>query len=440
MSSFENYDPLHLDHYDYKLELRGISGVIRRALWFAAGGDIKLLERCPHSERVKYEGLGGVVMATAILAFFSGFFAMYTVFGPVQTLASAQDLDTNAAIKSAVVAAIWALIIFNLDRFIITSTGHGDGTEDITAKELVQGLPRLVMAVVIGLSISAPLEIRVLKTEIDAAITSERDKRVEADKIVINQEFDRIKQFNEENLHKDEKRLQELDEHEEKIRLEIKKQREELDAEESGKAGNKKKGRGKGFNQKKENLDKMELENAETKNKLDIQRQELKVKIEASKNNLENNITLRDKKIDDAIIKESKFDGISTRINLAHEISPNVSIALTLLLVIIEITPIFIKMMLIRGPYDYLTDNQNKIILAKYAIETLQKDHNGDNSGHSIEDIYHQPKTIESHVIGNLTVENQLAEEARDIFLNTVKADMNADPEKYMPDLNKPKA
>ena len=97
-------------------------------------------------------------------------------------------------------------------------------------------------------------------------------------------------------------------------------------------------------------------------------------------------------------------------------------------------------MMLIRGPYDYLTDNQNKIILAKYAIETLQKDHNGDNSGHSIEDIYHQPKTIESHVIGNLIVENQLAEQAREIFLNTVKANMRVNPEKYMPDIHNSKS
>lgn len=96
--------------------------------------------------------------------------------------------------------------------------------------------------------------------------------------------------------------------------------------------------------------------------------------------------------------------------------------------------------MLIRGPYDYLTDNQNQIILAKYAIETSLKDHAGDNTYHSVEDVYHQAKTIESHVIGNLIVENQLAEQAREIFLNTVKADMKADPEKYMPDLHKTKA
>jgi hypothetical protein len=440
MSSFENYDPLHLDHYDYKLELRGISGVIRRALWFAAGGDIKLLERCPHSERVKYEGLGGVVMATAILAFFSGFFAMYTVFGPVQILASAQDLDTNAAIKSFVVATIWALIIFNLDRFIITSTGHGNGTEDITAKELFQALPRIIMAIVIGLSISAPLEIRVLKTELDARILQERDDRVEKDKIVINQEFDRIKQFNEENQHKAEHSIQDIDAYKKKLDDDIKQQRKELDDEFSGKAGNKKKGKGPGFSQKKENLDKMESENNQKIIKLDIEKEELEKIKKTASDNLEKNILERDQKINDARVKESGFDGISKRIEYAHKDSPKVSLALTLLLVIIEITPIFIKMMLIRGPYDYLTDNQNKILLAKYAIETRQSEHNGYNTEHSIEDVYHQPKTIESHVIGNLVVESQLAEQAREIFLNTVKEDMKADPERYMPDLNKTKA
>jgi hypothetical protein len=241
-------------------------------------------------------------------------------------------------------------------------------------------------------------------------------------------------------LHKDEKIFQEKEEFEEKIRMEEKKQREALDAEESGKAGNKKAGRGAGYNQKKENLEKMELDNIQIRQKLATQKEELKTRIQIAATNLENNILDREKKINEAVIKESKFDGISERIKKAHEISPTVSLALTLLLVVIEITPIFIKMMLIRGPYDYLTDNQNQIVLAKYAIETRLKGHTGDNSDHSVEDVYHQAKTIESHVIGNLIVESQLAEQARDVFLKTVKADIVADPEKYMPDLHKSQA
>src|SRR5690606_19877110 len=72
--------------------------------------------------------------------------------------------------------AIWALVIFNIDRFIVSSTGKGDGTERITFTELFQSLPRLLMAVIIGVCISAPLEIRILKPEIDAQLELEQNE------------------------------------------------------------------------------------------------------------------------------------------------------------------------------------------------------------------------------------------------------------------------
>ncbi len=433
MSSFENYDPLHLDHYDYKLELRGISGVIRRALWFSAGGDIKLLERCPHSERVKYEGLGGVVMATAILAFFSGFFAMYTVFGPIQSIATTQDLDTVAVIKSLVVATIWALIIFNLDRFIITSTGHGDGTEEITGKELLQGIPRLVMAVVIGLSISAPLEIRVMKTEIDAQLLKNQRVYVEEETPKKVKEFEEGVQRVELEKNEATTELQKNTNDVDALTQAITKLDNEIALETNTGVGPK-------FKVRTDSLLAKKNERAEFINNTASRVQELKIKFDKLNDQKTDLNNKKESKIQEIIQESLRQDGIATRIKAAHEISPTVSLALTLLLVIIEITPIFIKMMLIRGPYDYLTDNQNQIILAKYAIETRLKDHVGDSADHSIEDVYHQARTIESHVIGNLIVENQLAEHAREIFLNTVKANMRVNPEKYMPDIHNSKS
>jgi len=432
MSSFENYDPLHLDQYDYKLELRGMSGVIRRALWFAAGGDIKLLERCPHSERVKYEGLGGVVMATAILAFFSGFFAMYTVFGPIQSLETT-EMDTAAVIKSLVVATIWALIIFNLDRFIITSTGHGDGTEDITAKELFQGLPRIIMAIVIGLSISAPLEIRVMKTEIDAKLLEMQRNYVKEKTPEKVQDFDRDKQDVE--LHKNEIKV-ELDKYNNDVDA-LTQAITKLDNEIAGELNT---GAGPKFKARTDSLAAKKNEKAEFINNNAARIQELKTKFDSLNVKETDLFNKREAAIQEIKQESLRIDGIATRIKAAHEISPTVSLALTLLLVVIEITPIFIKMMLIRGPYDYLTDNQNKIILAKYAIEAHLENHTGDATDHSIEDVYHQAKTIENHVVGNLVVENQLAQHAREIFLDRVKVDMKSDPVKYMPDLHKPKA
>ena len=65
---------------------------------------------------------------------------------------------------------IWGAMIFNLDRFIVSSTGKGDGTEAITWEELKSALPRIFMGAIIALTISKPVEIRMFKSEIDVEL------------------------------------------------------------------------------------------------------------------------------------------------------------------------------------------------------------------------------------------------------------------------------
>jgi hypothetical protein len=118
--------------------------------------------RCPTYDRVKYGGIGGVVLATGILAMLSGSYAFYAVFSPkVANALVAAPVDAPTVIKACVAGFVWALIIFNLDRFIVSSTGDGDGTDKITWREFQGAVPRLVMAVIIGLSLSAPLEVKI---------------------------------------------------------------------------------------------------------------------------------------------------------------------------------------------------------------------------------------------------------------------------------------
>jgi hypothetical protein len=47
----------------------------RRFLWWCAGVVPEVLSPYP-SERAKYEGIGGAVLTTGVLAFFSGFYAI----------------------------------------------------------------------------------------------------------------------------------------------------------------------------------------------------------------------------------------------------------------------------------------------------------------------------------------------------------------------------
>src|SRR6188508_1417938 len=126
-----------------------------RFLWFCAGADGNLLARCPTSDWVKYQSIGGIVLATTVLAFVSASYAFYTVFSPKTTTALQATLDTGTMIVSTLAGLVWSLVIFNIDRFIVSSTGKGDGTEKITLSEFLGSLPRLIMAVSIGVCIAA---------------------------------------------------------------------------------------------------------------------------------------------------------------------------------------------------------------------------------------------------------------------------------------------
>ena len=136
-------------------EAQAIPGAFTRFLWFCAGADGKLLARCPASDWVKYQGIGGIVLATTVLAFVSAAYAFYTVFSPKTQTALEATIHVGTTLASTVAGLLWALVIFNIDRFIVSSTGKGDGSERITLTEFLQSMPRLLMAGIIGASVLA---------------------------------------------------------------------------------------------------------------------------------------------------------------------------------------------------------------------------------------------------------------------------------------------
>jgi len=117
-------------------------------LWWCAGAHQKLLKQFP-SEHTKYAGLGGVLLATFVLATLSSGYAIYSVFG--------NWLWTIAF------AIIWGLIIFNFDRFLV-STMRKYGVSK--RKQVWMAIPRLALALLIGLTIARPLELKIFEKEI----------------------------------------------------------------------------------------------------------------------------------------------------------------------------------------------------------------------------------------------------------------------------------
>ena len=150
---------------------------LMRAFWSASGGDRYILERSTYSDQVKYMCLGGIIVATGIMAALAGGYAFYTIFEPKGS-ALESEFSWAITLLSIVFGCLWGLMIFNLDRFIVSSTGKGDGTEAITWQEFTGAIPRLVLGAIIAITISKPVEIRMFKSEIDAELHTVQKKQL----------------------------------------------------------------------------------------------------------------------------------------------------------------------------------------------------------------------------------------------------------------------
>jgi hypothetical protein len=119
-----------------------------------------------------------------------------------------------------------------------------------------------------------------------------------------------------------------------------------------------------------EQIKKMEEEKEYWKSKLDQFDNLNKTEIERLKNKIENVEKERTSKYNIAELEVAALDGLLIRLKLAHEKAGWViSLFITLLFVVIELTPIFFKMMLTKGPYDYMDDNIKDLARAESGIE-----------------------------------------------------------------------
>ena len=129
-------------------------------LWWCAGAYQQLLKDCP-SEQTKYAGLGGVILATFVLAALSAGYAIYSVF--------------NDPVWAIAFAGIWGLIIFNFDRFLVaTMRKYGVAKR----RQVWMAVPRLILALLIGVTIARPLELKIFEKEIDVQIVENRHKKM----------------------------------------------------------------------------------------------------------------------------------------------------------------------------------------------------------------------------------------------------------------------
>jgi hypothetical protein len=426
------YDPgKKLDQYSYSEKFHWL----QEKLWFCAGADVELMRRCPRSEQIKEEGIGGIVLATAVLAFFSGSYAMYVVFGPKVGLALSpeqEQIHWPSALMAGLVGLIWSMIILNIDRFVVSSTGHGDGTDKITWGEFGRALPRLSMAIIIGLCLSAPLEIRVMKTEIEAKLLE-----IQADymKNLNGKEETEFKQdlaIQEQKKAAAEAKIRKLDEQFATKEKAVVGQRKELDREAQGRGANTKYGLGPAYQALEKSLNALVADLDSTRVATQEEKTQLKAEVKAADDALNQRRAARKEQMEENRRKAVHEDGLVKRIQVAHDIGGNTSIILMLLLMVIEVAPIFFKMMMPRGPYLSLLDNQAAIVLARNAI-TKDTALSAGTAGTTAEahERYHRAETIQNFEVGQLESEQHLASVALEALRNQKADDIRASPGKY---------
>lgn len=362
------------------------SSKIMRFLWKAAGGDRYILERATYSDQIKYMCLGGIVFATGAMAGLAGGYAFYTIFSPKGS-ALENELDYTTMISSIVFGIIWGLIIFNIDRFIVTSTGKGDGTEKITWDEFKSAIPRIIMGAIIAITISKPIEIRMFQTEINNKLYEKQ--------LILQKEFEKRTTANfEERLKVVENELGDVGKQKLDLIERIKVAEQAYTDNLMGKANGIVAGDGPLSKALKSQIDNLNKE-------LDRFNEMNKTKIETADKKRKEILEEKEKALATNVQVAKGLDGLLERIKLAHEVAGFwITLFITLLFMAIELTPIFFKLMLNKTPYDYLSENRDDLIRAENGIEVRY-------------DYYKDKKGIERHLIINHEAEKIIFEKMK---------------------------
>lgn len=119
--------------------------------WWCSGAYQSALAKYP-AEHNKYVGIGATIFFTGLFAALSGGYALYFVFSG----------DSGAVGYAVLFGLLWGLAIFNMDRYIVSSINKNASG----FKQFLQATPRILLAVLIGIVIARPLEIKVFDKEI----------------------------------------------------------------------------------------------------------------------------------------------------------------------------------------------------------------------------------------------------------------------------------
>ncbi len=320
----------------------------QKFLLICSGGNLHILRKTP-SEWNKFAGIGGIVLFTAVFATLSAGYAMFTIFDDI--------------FSSIIFATLWGLMIFNLDRYIVSSIKK-NGT---WWNQVLMAIPRLILAAFLGIIISKPLELKIFEKEVNKQLNT----IIQRNKTQLQKEMNgRIMQ----QTGPFETEKKQISEKIAAYQLSYDSASVELEKEILGKQSGLTSGKvGFGTNAKrKAELKNQRLQDLENYRKTMQPRQDyLDKEISKVYTNIESERNKTEK-------FEDGFNGFAARLQALDELgkeTPIMALASMFILglfIALEISPVLVKLISSVGPYDYLlekTENDFRL----YSKEKINK-------------------------------------------------------------------
>lgn len=322
---------------------------IQKFLVICSGSSTEILKKTP-TDVNKHVGIGGVILFTGILAALSSGYALYTIFDNYYTAVG--------------FGLLWGLMIFNLDRYIVTSMKK----QGNWFRQLFIALPRIAVAILLGIVISKPLELKIFEKEINKQLNVIVNRnKAELQKSIEARYTDLAKPVDEERK----KIFAQI----ENLRNEYNLASAELEKEVVGTQTETTTGReGYGPNAKR----KAELKQQKFE-EMQAYSEQMKPRLDELNKEIDGLIDQKEKELADAKPTEENYNGFAARMQALNELGANnpilgtAAIFIALVFISLETAPVLVKLIAPKGPYDFLLEKHEHSfkIFSKESIQVM---------------------------------------------------------------------
>jgi len=320
-------------------------GFLYRFFCWCSGARLYILKKCP-SEYNKFFGIGAVVFMTGGMAAITGTYALLMIFS-----------NLWIAIPFGI---FWGLLVFFLDWYIVASLKK----EERFSRELLSALPRIILAILLAVVISKPLELKLFEQEILNELTLMNQEKQLDYKNLVDENYEEIQELKQENEQYQQQINRKADERQQLFNMII--------AEAEGRSPTNKKGKGPVYKEKKAEFDKVDKEYRalfKRNNKLIDQNNQRIAQLQSE----------RDKQVhtENKIEINSGFLGRLKALNSLAESNKSVYYAnlfIVFLFIVVESAPMIVKLMSRRGPYDEMLEAMEKEKTAQIKSELAKKE------------------------------------------------------------------